>query len=42
MIGREHDSDGTLDPWYDDDADCDADCFYELSGNYCPECHRGD
>jgi hypothetical protein len=25
------------------DADeCDSDCLYELSGNYCPECHRGD
>lgn len=25
------------------DADeCDSDCYYELSGNYCPECHRGD
>lgn len=25
---------------YDDE--CDEDCVYELSGNYCPECHRGD
>ena len=42
MIGSEHDSDGTVDSVYDDDDECDADCIYELSGNYCPECHRGD
>lgn len=29
------------DEW-DDEDECDADCLYELSGNYCPECHRGD
>lgn len=23
-------------------SSCDADCLYERSGNYCPECHRGD
>jgi hypothetical protein len=28
--------------WGEDGEECDADCLYVLSGNYCPECHRGD
>jgi hypothetical protein len=29
---------------YERKSDCigGSECFYELFGNYCPECHRGD
>lgn len=32
----------TEEEWDSWSPDCDADCLYELSGNYCPECHRVD